>query len=63
MAQFLPRLHAIYDEIKRIQQHIDKITNTEELSLNEKLFLATLYTNKLSQLEKEIKDIEQQVVD
>ena len=58
MAQFLPRLQAIYDEIERTQQHIDIITNTEELSLNEKLFLVILYTNKLSQLEKEIKDIE-----
>ena len=58
MAQFLPCLHAIYDEIEYIQQHIDKITNTEELSLNEKLFLVILYTYKLSQLEKEMKDIE-----
>ena len=57
MAQFLPCLHAIYDEIEYIQQHIDKITNTEELSLNEKLFLVILYTYKLSQLEKEMKDI------
>ena len=61
MVQFLPCLHAICKEIEQIQHHIDLITDMEELSLNEKLFLVILYANKLSQLEKEIKDIERQL--
>ena len=46
-------LHAIYDEIER----------RKSSRWMKNFFLATLYTNKLYQLEKEIKDIERQVVD
>ena len=51
----------ILDEIEKINDHVNFIVDTEDFSLNEKLFLAILYTHKLSQLEKEMKDIEKQV--
>ena len=61
MAQFLPRLLVILDEIEKINDHLNFIVDTEDFLLNEKLFLAILYAHKLSQLEKEMKDIERQV--
>ena len=61
MAQFLPWLLATLDEIEKINDHLNFIVDTEDFSLNEKLFLAMLYAHKLSQLEKEMKDIKRQV--
>ena len=61
MAQFLLRLLATLDEIEKINDHLNFIVDTEDFSLNEKLFLAMLYAHKLSQLEKEMKDIKRQV--
>ena len=61
MTQFQPQLTAILDEIKKGHDHLNYIVDSEELSINEKLFLAILYAHKLSQLSKEVKDIEQQL--
>ena len=61
MAQFQPRLTVILDEIKKVHDHLNYIVDSEELSINEKLFLAILYAHKLSQLAKDLKDIERQL--
>ena len=61
MAQFQHRLTAILDEIQKVNDNLNVIVDSEDFSINEKLFLAILYAHKLSQLEKDLKDIEQQL--
>ena len=61
MAQFQPQLTVILDEIKKVHDHLNYIVDNEELSMNEKLFLAILYAHELSQLVKDLKDIERQL--
>ena len=61
MAIFQPQLTAILDEIKKFHDHLNYIVDSEELSMNEKHFLAILYAHKLSQLAKDLKDIERQL--
>ena len=61
MAQFQPRLLALLDEIEKVHYHLHVIVDNEDFSIDEKLFLAILYTYKLSQLSKELEDIERQL--
>ena len=61
MAQFQPRLLTILDEIEKVYDHINVIVDTEDFSINKKLFLVMLYAHKLSQLAKDLKDIEPQL--
>ena len=61
MAQFQPRLLAILDEIEKVHDHLNVIVDNEDFSIDGKLFLAILYTYKLSQLSKELEDIERQL--
>ena len=49
------------DEIEKVHDHIKVIVDTEDFSINEKLFLVILYAHKLSQLAKDLKDIERQL--
>ena len=44
MAQFQPQLLAILDEIEKVHDHLNVIVDPEDFSINEKLFLAILYT-------------------
>ena len=61
MTQFQPRLLAILDDIEKVHDHINVIVDTEDFSINEKRFLVMLYAHKLSQLAKDLKDIERQL--
>ena len=61
MAQFQPRLTALLDEIQKVNDYLNVIVDSEDFSINEKLFLAILYVHKLSQLEKDLIDIERQL--
>ena len=38
MAQFQPRLLTILDKIEKVHDHINVIVDTEDFSINEKLF-------------------------
>ena len=49
------------EEIEKVHDHINIIVDTEDFSINKKLFLVILYTHKLSQLAKDLEDIERQL--
>ena len=57
--QFLSRLREIYEELNRIQQHVDVIFEIDKFSLMDKLFLVDLYFSKF----EEVRDNERQLAD
>ena len=61
MAQFQPQLLAILDKIEKVHDHLNVIVDNEDFSIDQQLFLAILYTYKLSQLSKELEDIKRQL--
>ena len=55
----MSRLREIYEELNRIQQHVDVIFEIDKFSLMDKLFLVDLYFSKF----EEVRDIERQLAD
>ena len=58
----MSHLRVIYEDLNRIQQHIDVIFEIGEFSLMDKLFLDLCFS-KFEDLEKEARDIETQLAD
>lgn len=63
MSQFLPQLFALMAEIEQINDQLNYIVDADNFLMNKKLFLAIIYAYKLSQLQREMDEIETQLDD
>ena len=63
MSQFLPQLFALMAEIEQIKDQLNYIVDADNFLMNKKLFLAIIYAYKLSQLQREMDEIETQLDD
>ena len=63
MSQFLPQLFALMAEIEQINDQLNYIVDADNFLMNKNLFLAIIYAYKLSQLQREMDEIETQLDD